>query len=224
MKKIVLLGHDNTSLSVILDIIFKSEGPDSRVRIISNLPPEDNSQYHLPFGHPKLPIQIVPAGSWQRDKEETLFAASMSSKARFKIYRYFQHAFALSDTEFGTLIHPFSDIAQGVNTAEGVIINPGVVVAPYTTLEAFVYLNRHCSVGHHSRLGAFVSVNPGAVINGKCQIGAHTTIGAGAVINDGISIGAHSIVGSGAVVVKDLPDHVVAVGNPARILRHLESD
>ncbi len=224
MKKIALLGHDNTSLSVILDIIFKSVGPDSHVRIISNLPPEDNSQYQLPFDHPRLPVQIVPADSWQRDQEEILFAASMSSKARFKIYRYFKDTFALSDTEFGTLLHPFADIAQGVSTKPGVIINPGVVVAPYTMLDAFVYLNRHCSIGHHSQLGAFVSVNPGAVINGKCQIGAHTTIGAGAVINDGISIGAHSIVGSGAVVVKDLPDHVVAVGNPARILRHLETE
>ena len=193
MKKIALLGHDNTSLSVILDIILKSEGPDCRVRIISNLAPEDNSQYHLPFEHPKLPVEII-------------------------------HAFALSDPEFATLIHPFADIAQGVNTAPGVIINPGVVVAPYTILESFVYLNRHCSIGHHSCLEAFVSVNPGAVINGKCHIGAHTSIGAGAVINDGISIGAHSIVGSGAVVVKDLPGHVVAVGNPARILRHLQAD
>ncbi len=224
MKKIALLGHDNTSLSVILDIILKSEGPDCRVRIISNLAPEDNSQYHLPFEHPKLPVEIIHANAWQRDEEEVLIAASMSSKARFKIYRYFQDAFALSDPEFATLIHPFADIAQGVNTAPGVIINPGVVVAPYTILESFVYLNRHCSIGHHSCLEAFVSVNPGAVINGKCHIGAHTSIGAGAVINDGISIGAHSIVGSGAVVVKDLPGHVVAVGNPARILRHLQAD
>lgn len=222
MKKFALLGHDNTSLSVILDIIFKREGPDSRVHIITNLAPENNAQYHLDFMHPEIPARVIPAQSWQRDEEEILFAASMSSQARFKIYRYFKDAFALSDSEFGTLLHPFADIAQGVHIAPGVIVNPGVVVAPYTTLEPFVYLNRHCSIGHHSRLGAFVSVNPGAVINGKCQIGAHTVIGAGAVINDGISIGSHSIIGAGAVVVKDLPGHVVAVGNPARILRHLE--
>lgn len=224
MKKIALLGHDNTSLAVILDIIFKKEGPDSRIRIISNLAPENNAQYPLDFRHPKLSAPVIPAKLWQRDEEEILFSASMSSKARYKIYRYFKDAFALSDSEFGTLLHPFTDIAQGVKIEPGVIINPGVVIAPYTTLAHFVYLNRHCSIGHHSQLGAFVSVNPGAIINGKCQIGAHTVIGAGAVINDGISIGSHSIIGSGAVVVKNLPDYVVAVGNPARILRHLEAE
>jgi len=44
-------------------------------------------------------------------------------------------------------------------------------------------------------------------------------IGAGAVISDHRCIGADAIVGAGAVVVKDVPEAVVVVGVPARILR-----
>jgi maltose O-acetyltransferase len=37
----------------------------------------------------------------------------------------------------------------------------------------------------------------------------------------GVTIGDNTVVGAGAVVVKDLPANVVAVGNPARIIRRL---
>ena len=44
-------------------------------------------------------------------------------------------------------------------------------------------------------------------------------IGAGAVILPGIRIGKGSVIGAGSVVTRDVPEHVVAVGNPCRVLR-----
>lgn len=46
-------------------------------------------------------------------------------------------------------------------------------------------------------------------------------LGGGAIVLPGISIGANTVVGAGAVVTKDLPPNVLAVGNPARIIRSL---
>ncbi|MET8387632.1 sugar O-acetyltransferase [Streptosporangium canum] len=46
-------------------------------------------------------------------------------------------------------------------------------------------------------------------------------LGGGVIVCPGVSIGENTVVGAGAVVVKDLPANVVAVGNPARIVRHL---
>ena len=40
-------------------------------------------------------------------------------------------------------------------------------------------------------------------------------------IGDDVQIGPNTVVGAGAVVVKDLPADVVAVGNPARVVRQL---
>ena len=52
-------------------------------------------------------------------------------------------------------------------------------------------------------------------------IGDNVWLGGGVIVGPGVTIGANTVVGAGAVVVKDLPANVVAVGNPARIVREL---
>lgn len=49
-------------------------------------------------------------------------------------------------------------------------------------------------------------------------------VGSGAIVLDGVRIGRNAVVGAGAVVTKDVPDHCVAVGNPARVVRDLRHD
>jgi maltose O-acetyltransferase len=55
-------------------------------------------------------------------------------------------------------------------------------------------------------------------------IGDNVWLGGGAIVLPGVTIGENTVVGAGAVVVRDLPANVVAVGNPARIVRHLDPD
>ncbi len=57
--------------------------------------------------------------------------------------------------------------------------------------------------------------------NAPVRIGKNCWIGAGAVILPGVTIGDNVVVGAGSVVTKDLPDGVVAVGNPCRVLRKI---
>jgi maltose O-acetyltransferase len=52
-------------------------------------------------------------------------------------------------------------------------------------------------------------------------IGDNVWLGGGVVVCPGVTIGANTVVGAGAVVTKDLPADVVAVGNPARVIRQL---
>ena len=47
-------------------------------------------------------------------------------------------------------------------------------------------------------------------------------LGGGTIVCPGVTIGADAVVGAGAVVTRDLPAGVVAVGNPARILREID--
>ncbi len=68
--------------------------------------------------------------------------------------------------------------------------------------------------------------------DGKCRalpgyykainIGRGSWIGAGAIILPGITVGEGSIIGAGAVVTHDIPDNVIAVGVPAKVIKHLE--
>ena len=53
-------------------------------------------------------------------------------------------------------------------------------------------------------------------------IGSEAWIGAGVIVQDGCSVGAGTIVGAGAVVTETLPDKVVAVGLPARVIKNRE--
>jgi maltose O-acetyltransferase len=55
-------------------------------------------------------------------------------------------------------------------------------------------------------------------------IGDNVWLGGGVIVLPGVTIGENAVVGSGAVVVRDLPADVVAVGNPARIVRRLDPD
>ena len=55
--------------------------------------------------------------------------------------------------------------------------------------------------------------------NRDVHIGRNSWIGAGAVIVPGVTIGKNVIIGAGSVVTKDIPDDVIAVGNPCRVLR-----
>lgn len=52
-------------------------------------------------------------------------------------------------------------------------------------------------------------------------IGDNVWIGGHVTILPGVSIGSGSTIGAGSVVVKDIPNDVVAVGNPARVVKHL---
>jgi acetyltransferase-like isoleucine patch superfamily enzyme len=52
-------------------------------------------------------------------------------------------------------------------------------------------------------------------------IGDNVWIGGGAVILPGVSIGKNSVIGAGSVVTKDIPDDVVAAGNPCRVIREI---
>ena len=52
-------------------------------------------------------------------------------------------------------------------------------------------------------------------------IGDNVWLGGGVIVCPGVTIGADTVVGAGAVVTRDLPARVLAVGNPARVIRSL---
>ena len=57
--------------------------------------------------------------------------------------------------------------------------------------------------------------------NASVRIGKNCWIGAGALIMPGVTIGDNSVIGAGSVVTKDIPANVIAVGNPAKVLREI---
>lgn len=56
------------------------------------------------------------------------------------------------------------------------------------------------------------------------KVGNNVWIGAGVHVMPGVSIGNNVVIGSGSIVVKDIPDNVVALGNPCRIIRSITDE
>lgn len=52
-------------------------------------------------------------------------------------------------------------------------------------------------------------------------IGSNAWLGGGVIVCPGVTIGQNTVVGAGSVVTRDLPEGVLAVGNPARVIREL---
>ena len=53
------------------------------------------------------------------------------------------------------------------------------------------------------------------------HIGKNCWLGAGVIVLPGVTIGDGSVIGAGSVVTKDVPENVIAVGNPCRVLREI---
>jgi maltose O-acetyltransferase len=53
------------------------------------------------------------------------------------------------------------------------------------------------------------------------EIGDDVWVGGGAIICPGVRIGARSVIGAGSVVTRDIPEGVIAVGNPCRVKREV---
>ncbi len=58
----------------------------------------------------------------------------------------------------------------------------------------------------------------------ETKIGNSVWIGGNTVINPGVTVGNNVVIGSGSVVTKDIPDNVIAVGNPCRVLREITDE
>lgn len=116
-------------------------------------------------------------------------------------------------------VHPQTMIDLPARVGDGVIIEMGVAIHPGATIGDGVFLGGGAIVSHHSTVGDFCLVAGGVVFGGHVSVGAYTLLGVGVAIQPQVAIGRNVVVGVGAAVVGDLPDNVVAVGVPAKVIK-----
>ena len=126
----------------------------------------------------------------------------------------------------------------------GCTIGDGSHIGPFVEIQRGVLVGRNCKISSHSFLCEGVTLEDGVFVghgvmftndrvpravnaDGSLKsardwtcvptlVRAGAAIGSNAVILPGVTIGRDALVGAGAVVTKDVPDHAVVAGNPAR--------
>ena len=89
-----------------------------------------------------------------------------------------------------------------------------IEIGGQTMIGPFCYLTDH---DHTVHAGAAPAAGP--LVSAPTRIGARCWIGAHVTILKGVSIGDGAVIGAGSVVTKSVPPGVIAVGNPARVLK-----
>lgn len=150
------------------------------------------------------------------DSENTWFFVAIGNNA---IRHQKQQMLLKGGQKIATLIHPNACIAKDVNIGNGSLILAGAVVNIAVDIGAGCIINTGATVDHDCQLGQFSHIAPGVNLAGSVTLGCEVFIGIGSAVIPCLSIGDKSIVGAGSVVLTDLPEHVTAVGSPAKVIK-----
>jgi len=152
--------------------------------------------------------------------------------------KYFVHpsSYVDEDVEIGdnTKIWHFCHIQAGARIGRDCSLGQNVNLGNRVRIGDHVKIQNNVSVYEGVELEDFVFCGPSMVftniLNPRCQfpqkgsefylktlVKQGASLGANCTVLCGITIGAHAFVGAGAVVTRSLPDHALAVGNPARL-------
>lgn len=176
---------------------------------------------YLDFGdHPEPPTTpIVRLGAADRlDDPAFLGAFDLVVAVQGKARKELCERVAARGATLPVIAHPTAVLSTTATIGAGTVISAGVIIQSDARIGRFCLLNTACTIDHDNIVGDFVSVSPGVHTTGHVKIGDHTFVGAGAVVLNGLTVGRRVTVGAGAVVIRDVPDDVTVVGNPARAL------
>lgn len=144
-----------------------------------------------------------------------------------------------SDIGDGTRVWHHAQVREGATIGRNCILGKGVYVDYGVQIGDNCKLQNGASIYHGATLADGVFVGPGAILTndrlprainpdsslkqeadwevGAIHIGRGASLGAGCIILPDVTIGEFALVAAGAVVTRDVPDHGLVVGVPARL-------
>ncbi len=125
------------------------------------------------------------------------------------------------DKNFGLFPPFYTDCGKNIHIGKNVFINAGCKFQD----QGGIYIADNCLIGHNV---VFATLNHGMLPDERgdllpkaIHIGKNVWIGSGAVILSGVTIGDNAVIGAGSLVTKNIPENMVAVGSPAKVIRSI---
>ena len=214
VKRVVIIGAGGHGREVSEILMQQSE--DCAVSVLGFIDDEPRLSGQIINGLPVL-------GNWSwfenrsRDEIEIVCAIGLPEVRR----RLVERATALG-LSFGDAISGVANISRSAKIGRGVMIFPNTVVSTDCHIGDHSVINSGATISHDSLIGGYATINPGVHVAGNVSIGEGCYLGVGSSVIHGVSIGAWTVIGGGAVVTQDLPENVIAVGVPARVIKTKE--
>jgi len=124
--------------------------------------------------------------------------------------------------KFPVIVSPSATVDRSVKIGEGTVIMPGCIVNVDSYIGKNCIINTGAIIEHDCKIENHCHIAPGVHLSGGVEIDDLSFIGIGSTIIQGIKIGKNVTIGAGSVVIKDMPDEVIAMGNPTRIIKRKE--
>jgi len=115
-----------------------------------------------------------------------------------------------------SLVHPSAFMHPSSVIGLGSVVLEGVVIQPTVTIGRFALISANATIAHDCTIDDYACLWPGVDLAGTVSIGEGACLKIGAVVTPNIHVGAWAVVGPRSVVIRDLPDHQIVEGLPAR--------
>lgn len=115
-------------------------------------------------------------------------------------------------------VSPNANVSRHSAIQNGTLVCQGACVNAFTDIGHGVIINTAAVIEHECQISDFCHIGPGAVLAGNVKVDKCSFVGANSVVKQGVQIGKNVIIGAGSVVLKNVPDNLIIVGNPVRII------
>ena len=123
-----------------------------------------------------------------------------------------------------SVIHPTAVVMKSAKVGAGNILQAGTVLDTGSRTGHHVLMWAGATLGYSCVLEDYSILAAGTHLAGNNVVGYGAFVGIGASLCPGVCVGAGSVIGAGAAVTEDIPDGVVAVGVPARVIKKIDED
>lgn len=216
MKKVAVLGSSWSYMAVLFDLCSDTLGAE-HFSIYKNIRIEGKPDIHQ--GESSHIYQTFEPGVNKIGEYDALIFGVTGPWGKYSVFHYFKQNHEITEENYTSIVHPQAYISTSARFRNGLISEPLSVISSQVTIGFGVSIKRSVSVGHHVQIEDFAELNPGVTISSNVKVCKGAIIGSGAVLKDGITIGANTVIGMGSVVTKDIPDGVVAFGNPCKVVK-----